>query len=520
MSYLVLARKYRPGTFQEVAGQPAIARTLENAIKLGRIAHAYLFAGPRGVGKTSLARILARSLCCVAGPTPAPCGTCDRCLSILRGNDLDVVEIDAASNRGIDDIRALRERARVAPMRGARKLYIIDEAHQLTSEAFNALLKILEEPPAHVVFVLATTEPERVPDTIRSRCQFFEFRRIPAPEIVERLKSICASEGIEAEEEALAAIARAARGGMRDAQSLLDQVITFGAGKVAADGVVAVTGSLSPQAVRGLLRALCAGDMAALLRALDSLERAGIAMEGIADALLAEVRDLLVACASGGDAALLQDGAGRDELVELAAGLDIDRVLAMTNLLLQARRRMREHDEPRLPLETALLRMARLPATMPIGEALALLLGEPAPAAPATPRAAAEPAARAAARPAAPPAAPPLREDPAVVLERIAAEVRVNHGAMAAFLGTLRALALDGVNLDVVPADAGPRLYNLDDPKLRRAVAEASLKLYGQALVLRAGSGAKAGGQEAPPAAPSRSTVDRVRKLFDGEVID
>lgn len=388
MSYLVLARKYRPKTFDEVAGQPAVAQTLKNALRMDRIAHAYLFSGPRGVGKTSLARILARCLCCETGPTPDPCGVCGRCISIQKGADLDVVEIDAASNRGIDDIRDLRERARVAPMLGKHKFYIIDEAHQLTNEAFNALLKILEEPPAHVLFVLATTEHERIPETIRSRCQWFEFRRVSEVEIANRLEVILKAEQIEYQPAALTAIARAARGGMRDSQSLLDQVITHGNGKVTLEGALAVLGSLSRDTVAGLLGAILAGDTKTIADEIDRLDREGVASENVVDALLAELSDRMHAsAASGGSAA------------------ELDRWLTATNLLFQARRRIREHDEPRLALELTLLRLARYGDTLPLREAIDLLRGGAVgPVGPVGPSAVAAPRGGPAVAP--PPAAP------------------------------------------------------------------------------------------------------------------
>lgn len=560
MTYLVLARKYRPKTFAEVAGQPATARTLENAIKLDRIAHAYLFAGPRGVGKTSMARILARSLCCESGPTPEPCGTCGRCLSILKGNDLDVVEIDAASNRGIDDIRALRDKARVAPMRGKTKFYIIDEVHQLTSEAFNALLKLLEEPPEHVMFVLATTEPERLPDTIRSRCQFFEFRRVPDAEIAARLKEVCALEKVKAEDGAFLAIARAAKGGMRDAQSILDQAITHGGGKVTAEGVAAVTGSLSSDIVRTLFTACVDGDLSRLLHEVDTLDRAGVAAESVVDALLSRARDLLVLTATNDAEGLVDDAA---DWADLAKKLDVDRVLAMTNLLLQARRRVKEHDEPRLPLEAALLRMARLAETVGISDAIAMLKSMPTGPAPA--RAAAPPrpperrappppastsspgpAARTPSRPSAPPpkSSPPkspppkssapatpaagaARDTPASEPARAPAAtptdaagafvqlvdaVRTQSGSVAAWLNGFTPTAFDGEAFDLTsPARPSP-VYDLNSPKVRSVLEEASQRVFGRSITLRPSGRAAAGGS-------TDAVVDRAREMFDGEVI-
>src|SRR3954454_5755500 len=227
--YTVLARRYRPQTFADLVGQEPVARALANALEGNRVAHAYLFTGARGVGKTSAARILAKALNCVTGPTPTPCDACDPCRSITAGEDVDVLEIDGASNRGIDEVRELRANARSRPTARSRyKIYIIDEVHMLTREAFNALLKTLEEPPPHVKFIFATTEVQRIPVTILSRCQRFDFLGIGVPRIVERLRQVVAAEGMEADDEALELVARRAGGSMRDAQSLLDQLLAFG----------------------------------------------------------------------------------------------------------------------------------------------------------------------------------------------------------------------------------------------------------------------------------------------------
>lgn len=556
MSYLVIARKYRPGTFDEVVGQPATARTLKNAIQLDRIAHAYLFAGPRGVGKTSMARILARAMRCAEGPTPTPCGECDACVAIQKGNDLDVVEIDAASNRGIDDIRALREKARVGPMRGQSKLYIIDEVHQLTSEAFNALLKILEEPPAHVLFVLATTEPERVPDTIRSRCQFFEFRKVPESEIRKRLITVCEAEGIEFEEQALALIARAARGGVRDSQSLLDQSITHGNGKVTAAGVMEVTGSLSPDVVRGLLRMAVDGQTGELLAEVERLDRHGITAEGIVEALLDEVRDLLAVAAAGKDAPLLDESSDREEWTRLAGSVGVDGALAISGLLLEARRRVRELDEPRLPLEAALIRMSRLGENLPIEQAIELVRKGGGAGAPRS--GPADPPARG---PGAPtrPAAPgktdgPRREETAgtgaassarlpegsrQALEQLTVAIGQRSAAIRSFLAGLTACSFDGSILEVTPKKTGPSVYDLGDEKVIRLVRETSEELFGTPVRLVMSAAAKqvpettaagespqgsADSQEQAgsdgPGGSAESMVDQARRLFDGKLIE
>ena len=236
MAYQVLARKWRPQTFEEVMGQEPITRTLQNALTAGRVAHAFLFSGPRGVGKTSVARILAKALNCEAGPTPHPDNTCQLCQEITNGSSLDVLEIDGASNRGIDEVRDLREKIKYLPAQSKYKVYIIDEVHMLTKEAFNALLKTLEEPPAHAVFILATTEPHKVPVTILSRCQRYDFRRIPTGVIQAHLAKLAEQEGWNIDPEGLALVARAAEGGLRDAQGFLDQVVTFGGDGVSVAG--------------------------------------------------------------------------------------------------------------------------------------------------------------------------------------------------------------------------------------------------------------------------------------------
>ena len=237
MSYVVIARRWRPQQFDEIIGQEHVSKTLSNAIANERIAHSYIFTGPRGVGKTTTARILAKALNCEKGPTATPCNDCASCKSITLGNSLDVLEIDGASNRGIDEIRNLRENIRYTPTQGKYKIYIIDEVHMLTKEAFNALLKTLEEPPEHALFIFATTEIHKVPATILSRCQRFDFRRIPLKTIMEHLQNICTQDKIDIEEEALLQIAKKADGSMRDSQSILDQIISYSGQRVTFDDV-------------------------------------------------------------------------------------------------------------------------------------------------------------------------------------------------------------------------------------------------------------------------------------------
>lgn len=275
MAYIALYRKWRPQTFKDLVGQEHISRTLANAITSGHIGHAYLFAGPRGTGKTSTAKILAKALNCEHGPTPEPCGQCEQCRKIADGSSMDVFEIDAASNRGIDEIRDLRETVKFAPVDGRYKVYIIDEVHMLTTEAFNALLKTLEEPPAHVVFILATTEAHKVPPTIQSRCQRYDFKRITVEEIESRLRYITAEMKMEAEDEALAMIAIQADGGMRDALSILDQCAALAEGTITAERVRQILGLVGHDWIYKMTKALAARNVQEALQILAELLRDG-----------------------------------------------------------------------------------------------------------------------------------------------------------------------------------------------------------------------------------------------------
>lgn len=359
-AYRVVARRYRPQRFDELVGQEHVARGLSGAIESGRIGHAYLFTGARGVGKTSAARIFAKALECATGPAAEPCNQCDTCAAIAAGQDVDVVEIDAASNRGIDEIRSLRQNVAVRPARGRFKIYIIDEVHMLTREAFNALLKTLEEPPGHVKFVLCTTEPEKLPITILSRCQRFDFVTVDAPAIARRLSQIVTAEGATATDDALGLIARRAAGSMRDSQSLLEQLLGSSAGLIGVDDVHAVIGTGREERIGALLGAIANRDPAAALAALDESLAGGADPGGVLEQLLAALRDCLVASVGCGPALLLQgDGLGID-LATVGRLLGTETVLAMLQILDQSLSRMRTSGHAPVLAEMAIVRLARL----------------------------------------------------------------------------------------------------------------------------------------------------------------
>jgi len=359
MAYTVLARKYRSQTFDDVMGQDPIAQTLRNAIETGRVAHAYLFTGTRGVGKTTMARVLAKALNCRSfdEPTTTPCCKCDSCIAISTGEDIDVIEIDGASNRGIDNIRELRENAIYRPARSRYKIYIIDEVHMLTKEAFNALLKTLEEPPEHIKFILATTEPNKVIATIQSRCQRFDFSNITPKVIAGQLKSILKQEKIEYEEDLVLPLARLANGSMRDALSLLDRLISAGAQPLTGQLLEEFLGRPNAERVYRLIERIADDDAAGTLTATEELIYTGLGEAQIVDALIESMRDLLVLRSAGVDTDLLILTADqRGKANELAQKFDAAALIYNITALEKLRWAIRNSDTPRALLDASLLR--------------------------------------------------------------------------------------------------------------------------------------------------------------------
>ena len=356
MSYEVFARKYRPQTFDDLVGQAHVSRTLKNAVAQNRLAHAYLFVGPRGIGKTSTARILAKSLNCVKGPTVTPCGVCDNCREIAAGNSLDVIEIDGASNRGIDDVRELRDNVRYAPAKSRLKIYIIDEVHMLTKEAFNALLKTLEEPPPHVKFIFATTEPDKVLPTILSRCQRFDLHRIPANLIAQHLQFIAGKEKITLEPAAAHAIARGAEGGLRDAESMLDQLVAFCGEKISESDVLNVFGFTSGQTVIDLTGRVLRGETPDAIDLLHQQSESGKDMMRLMSDLIAYLRDLLVFKAKP-DA--LKEDVDPDVQKSLGVHAELiamDRLLELIDQFAAAEGRMKWAPNKKLHFEVAIIK--------------------------------------------------------------------------------------------------------------------------------------------------------------------
>ncbi|HOX15305.1 MAG TPA: DNA polymerase III subunit gamma/tau [Smithellaceae bacterium] len=374
MEYLVLARKFRPQAFDDVAGQEPVVRTLVNAIGQGRIGHAFLFSGPRGVGKTSVARILAKSLNCEQGPTATPCNKCANCKEITDGNSMDVREIDGASNRGIDEIRELRENVKFAPAASKYKIYIIDEVHMLTREAFNALLKTLEEPPGHVIFIFATTENHKVPATILSRCQCYGFRRISLSEIAANLGRLAAVEGITVSPAALSWIAEAGDGSMRDAQSIFDQVISYAGLTISDDDVEDILGLADRKYLYRLSEAIMARNAGVCLMILEEAYLAGIDMKHFYSMLLKHFRNLLlVKIAADGISSFDIAPEQAEKLKNQTQNVSRETLQRYLDILLNEADSLRRSQEVRMKIETVLVRMAYLESVLPVGEILATL---------------------------------------------------------------------------------------------------------------------------------------------------
>jgi len=373
MSYQVLARKYRPQKFSEVIGQEHVTHTLRNAISQGRIAHGYIFSGHRGIGKTTVARILAMALNCRSTdkPVPEPCGVCDSCTEIRAGNSVDVIEIDAATNRGIDEIRELREAARYRPARDRFKIYILDEAHQITDAAFNALLKTLEEPPGHVVFMLATTQPEDIPQTIRSRCQHFSFRAVKFEEILGQLRDLSGREKIEADEDALALLAEAGDGSMRDALSILDQAIASTEGRLTADGVRQLVGAAPSGILEEVMQAVAQSSSETVLQQVDKLISEGHSPTHFARQMVRFLRNALVAKVAGGESSLLQISSDERARVSRVAEMFSEEDLARhLQIMLRTHSELGYRQEQRFHLELGLLKMAHAQRLLPIEQLL------------------------------------------------------------------------------------------------------------------------------------------------------
>jgi len=356
VSYEVFARKYRPQTFDDIVGQTHVSRTLKNAIAQNRLAHAYLFVGPRGIGKTSTARILAKALNCIHGPTITPCGVCDNCREIAAGNSLDVIEIDGASNNSVEDVRQLRENVRYAPAKGRYKIYLIDEVHMLSSAAFNALLKTLEEPPPHVKFIFATTEPQKVLPTILSRCQRFDLHRIPANLIAQHLQFIAGKEKITLEPAAAHAIARGAEGGLRDAESMLDQLVGFCGEKISEADVLNVFGFTSQQTVASFTEKILRGATADVVQLLQEQSEAGKDMMKLMSDLIAYLRDLLVFKVKPDALSEDVDLDLQKSLAEQAKLLETDRLLELIDQFAEAETRMKWAPNKKLHFEVALIK--------------------------------------------------------------------------------------------------------------------------------------------------------------------
>ena len=513
MAYLVSARRWRPQTFEDLVGQEHVSRTLANAIRAGRVAHAFLFTGVRGVGKTTAARILAKALNCEHGPTPTPCNACVNCREITAGSAVDVLEIDGASNTGVDDVREIIENVRYQAAKSRFKIYIIDEVHMLSTSAFNALLKTLEEPPPHVTFIFATTDPHKLPATVQSRCQRYDFRRIPLRLVVERLRQIVAADGIEISDAALFLLAREGEGSMRDAQSLLDQVLAGAAGAVRDEDVLDTLGVADRRVIAALADAVIARDAARVLEPLDEAYRRGCDLRRFTRDLLEHFRNLAVAKVSGG--ALLPDVADEEAaaLREQAGRIPAEDCDRAFRILLETDEEVARAPYPKLVLEMALLRLTVLPPLLPVDELLQRLAeleartrspaaaprspAAPAPGSAVSPKATA-PAARTA--PAAPTAGVGEQSWPAFV-----AFARAERPTLADHLAQCAPAGLDGQTI-AIEAPRGFRANYLSRRDHVAQIEELAARFFGRPMQVRVSAADPA--QADQPAAPRPTTAE------------
>ena len=503
MTYQVFARKYRPQLFEEVLGQDTVVRTLRNAIKNGRLAHAYLFVGPRGVGKTSTARIFAKALNCVKGPTETPCGQCDPCREITAGNSLDVLEIDGASNNGVEQVRELRENVRFLPTRGQFRIYLIDEVHMLSGPAFNALLKTLEEPPPHVKFLFATTEAHKLPATIISRCQRFDLQPIRDEVAAKHLLAIAKQEKVALDPAAAEVIARASEGGMRDAESMLDQVVSFCGDKVAEEDVLSIFGFASAEDVASLGGHILAGDAASALNLVAAQGEAGKDLGRLLADLVALTRDLLV-----GEVTAKELPGRRGELLAPLRGRSTPRKLTeLLEILSSAEAGLRFTPDKKLPLEVAVIKGIHLLHTADLDEVLGALagLGDGVAVAPSAPRPASRAAVpQAAVKVAAKPAAAPVSADSRATWQRIVGDIVAKQPLRSAWLDKAGEVAEEnGVLRVVFPSDQEKQLKTPPVKEQGKIIEEMWKELTGRAVVFRPEATGAASAPTAPPASTS-----------------
>ena len=559
MDYQVSARKYRPATFQDVIGQPHVVQTLSNAIASKRIAHAFLFSGTRGVGKTTMARILAKALNCEKGPTATPCDTCVNCREITQGNSVDVIEIDGASNTGVDDVREVRENVKFTPFHGHYRIYIIDEVHMLSTSAFNALLKTLEEPPAHVVFIFATTEIHKIPATILSRCQHYNFRRIPHAEIIQRLRFVAQQDGLALEDRSLSAIARASEGSMRDALSILDQAVAFAGKNVTHSNLETLLGTVPQEHVRAMIAAVIAKNSPAVVSIVAQVLDQGHDLRAYCADLVEYARHMLVAAVvpSAQELRSLIETPEEDlrQIVVDAKAFTVEQAQELFRILSQAEDALRLSAHPRFVLESASIRAARLlaggtavstaptmatptpprqaaPVTAPAApgrppsgpspaaqakpmtQTQSVSTPRPAfppgaPPKPAPPKLSAQPASATPAPAAPPPAAPPIQLNWEQVVERVSDK----HPNIGTFLEMGSLLGIEGNQLMIgYPASASVARSMVEKPDNQQLITALCAELAGRPVRLKLVELTR--GQTAAPS-PAQARAEKARSQKD-----